>query len=116
MPYGGRGRWQVHDRARLTGLAWDMTAGPGIRASGAAPAPISDKELAGNMPGPNKLEEEYEVEAIMGEKNGKFLIKWKGCAESEATWERAALCTGCPRLIDSFRKAELQKKACRARH
>jgi hypothetical protein len=43
-------------------------------------------------------EEEYEVEAILSEKNGKFLVKWKGYAESEATWEAAALCSGCPQL------------------
>jgi hypothetical protein len=57
------------------------------------------------MAAPNKSEEEYEVEAILGEKNGKFLIKWS-YAESEATWERTELCDGCPRLIESFRKAE----------
>ena len=83
--------------------------------SDAASAPISNKALAGNMPDSNNAEE-YEVEAIMGEKNGRFLIKWKGYTESEATWEHAALCTGCSRLIDSFRKAELRRKAYHARH
>ena len=55
-------------------------------------------------------EDEYEVEAILGEKGGKFRVKWKGYAESEATWERAALCAGCPHLIESFRQAETLKK------
>ena len=55
-------------------------------------------------------EDEYEVEAILDEKGGKFRVKWKGYAESEATWERAALCAGCPHLIESFRQAETLKK------
>lgn len=67
------------------------------------------KHLAGAA-APNELEEEYEVETILGAKNGKFLVKWKGYSESEATWESAKRCAGCPQLIKSFRQFEELKK------
>ena len=69
-----------------------------------------DGQVAGGGGGGEDLEEDHEVEAILGEKNGKFCIKWKGFSESEATWERAALCAGCEQLIEDFRQAERVKK------
>ena len=97
--------YATEDIVADTELCFDYGAKFWACSGESAPA-SANGPLASNMPAPNKSEEEYEVEAILGEKNGKILIKWRGYAESEATWERTELCDGCPRLIESFRKAE----------
>ena len=33
----------------------------------------------------------------------QFLVKWKGYPKSEASWEPAAHCSGCPELVEQFR-------------
>ena len=56
----------------------------------------------------NGDEEDYEVERILDEKPGKFLVKWKGYPQAEATWEDVAACDGCMHLVADFRKAQAQ--------
>ena len=50
----------------------------------------------------------YEVEHILdqqGEGSGaRFLIKWKGFPESDATWEPLSHLTNCAHLLREFRK------------
>ena len=54
---------------------------------------------------------EFEVEAILGEEDGMFQVKWKGFPESEATWEpEATLCADCPQLVSSFREQAESKR------
>ena len=56
------------------------------------------------------------MESVIGEKRvpglgTQFLVKWKGYPKSEASWEPAAHCSGCPELVEQFRRS----KAARSR-
>jgi hypothetical protein len=71
------------------------TAAPGADTSGAEPG-IADDEK----------EEEYAVEHIMDEAAGKFLVKWKGYPESEATWEPKSALAGCASALRAWALAK----------
>ena len=51
----------------------------------------------------------YEVERIMEEKGRstkrKYRIRWKGCEESQDTWELTRALTGCPKILDAWKKS-----------
>lgn len=52
----------------------------------------------------------YEVEKILKEKDGQYLVKWKGYPESENTWEpEHNLLPSCARLLQKFRQLGNQK-------
>lgn len=59
----------------------------------------------------SKIESEYEVEKILNESDGKFLVKWKGYPLSEATWEPEKNLKNCKELINQFRKNKVQQKS-----
>lgn len=50
----------------------------------------------------------FEVEHILDQQgdgpNARYLIKWKGFPESEATWEPSSNLTNCAQLLREFRK------------
>ena len=56
--------------------------------------------------GSEEDEEEYEVERVLDERPGKYLVKWKGFPIAEATWEDVTSCDGCLDLVAKFRRAQ----------
>lgn len=79
---------------------------------------VSDENIAvQNIPNPVEVyeaDEEYEVEAVLAQRTRgrkiQYLVKWKGYAESESTWEDADHCS-CAELIAEFHERERQKRA-----
>lgn len=65
-------------------------------------------------------EEEYEVEAILAERDaGKrklFLVKWRGWPEDDATWESEAALAGAPDILAAWicKMSGNQARACAA--
>lgn len=47
----------------------------------------------------------FEVEALLGQRGQKYLVKWKGYPRSAATWEPRANLFDCPEALASFHKA-----------
>jgi hypothetical protein len=53
---------------------------------------------------PNK--QSWEVEAIVGMKEGKkqrkFLVKWKGFPEEDCSWQTEKQCFGCLEIVERY--------------
>jgi hypothetical protein len=49
-------------------------------------------------------EDTFEVETILQEKNGQYLIKWKGYPDSENSWEPLKNLGNCKMKLQEFRK------------
>eukprot|EP01124_Arcella_intermedia_P032042 TRINITY_DN73_c1_g3_i2.p1 TRINITY_DN73_c1_g3~~TRINITY_DN73_c1_g3_i2.p1 ORF type:complete len:290 (-),score=140.98 TRINITY_DN73_c1_g3_i2:21-890(-) len=52
----------------------------------------------------------FEVESILEEKDGKYLVKWKGFSASEATWEPEENFIGAKDLLKKWKKRNSEKK------
>ncbi len=66
-----------------------------------------EKEKLDNQEKEEEEEEEWEVEALLErriDKKGRreYLVKWKGCSKSKATWEPVRCLTKCKDLLKDF--------------
>ena len=59
-------------------------------------------------------EDEFEAEEILAQDGQKYLIKWKGCDETENTWEPLEHLTNCRSLLRQFRQGQSPRNPSRS--